>query len=368
MSIALTRFGEFFRAVHGGDRKPFPWQERLLRRVMGLQPDSSDGHGSGGWPQVLSLPTGSGKTTCLDVALFSLACQAELKPGSRTAPRRIIFVVDRRVIVDEAFEHACKMRDALRNAEPGILREVGDALRIVSGNGNGPALACHQLRGGMYRDDAWARTPTQPCIICSTVDQIGSRLLFRGYGKSPKTWPMHAGLAGNDALVILDEAHCANPFFQTMQAIAGYRSGAWAEEPLAGPFHFTIMSATPPSGATDVFGFDYDSDGEDLSRCEPLRRRITARKPTKILVAKRAKGTRALEELAEELVGQAASLVTDERQRIGILVNRVKTARLIRDLLAAVHAVEIRTIQVSTKKTVVISFAKSCRRNSMLSY
>ena len=85
----------------------------------------------------------------------------------------------------------------------------------------------YALRGGMYRETAWTRSPLQPTVIASTVDQVGSRLLFRGYGVSDSMKPIHAGLVGNDALILLDEAHCAKPFDQTMQAVENYRR--WKE-------------------------------------------------------------------------------------------------------------------------------------------
>src|SRR5208337_2637450 len=147
-----------------------------------------------------ALPTASGKTACLDVAVYALAAQSRrmIPAEPRTAPRRIFYVVDRRVIVDEAFDRARKLADKLHMAEKGILREVADQLRDLGG-GNSP-LACFQLRGGMYRSDAWAKSPTQPTIVASTVDQLGSRLLFRAYGRSFKAWPIQAGLTGNDVL------------------------------------------------------------------------------------------------------------------------------------------------------------------------
>jgi hypothetical protein len=57
-------FGPFFRAIHGVD--PFPWQARLLRQIAGERI----------WPDVLDLPTGSGKTAALDIAVFHLALEA----------------------------------------------------------------------------------------------------------------------------------------------------------------------------------------------------------------------------------------------------------------------------------------------------
>ncbi len=197
--LAPAQFSDFFRAVDGNE--PFPWQKRLAEQVC-----------SGSWPTALALPTASGKTACLDIAVFALACQASLPAAERTAPRRIVFVVDRRVIVDEAFDRARRIAQRLRTgndsqglARP-ILAQVAQALRRTGALDSDDApLACAQLRGGIYRDSTWAGSPTQPTILASTVDQIGSRLLFRGYGVSDSMKPVHAGLIGNDCLILLDE-------------------------------------------------------------------------------------------------------------------------------------------------------------------
>ena len=334
MTVAPERFSEFFNAVHGFG--PFPWQEKLAARVTDPQASAGDP-----WPQCLALPTGSGKTACLDIALFALACQADLPAAERTAPRRIIFVVDRRVIVDEAFEHAVELAKKLFKANEGILKDVADALSSIAGHAafekfntslrDAPPLTCHQLRGGMYRDDAWARTPTQPCVIASTVDQIGSRILFRGYGTGRSAKQVHAGLAGNDSLIILDEAHCANPFLQTMQGIVRYSRPEWAENPLPRRFHFVVMSATPPKDVEVVHESDKDRNHPVLGR------RIGTSKPIELIPATKAKSANWQTELAKELVKQAILKVGDERLAVAILVNRVATAKLVNHLLKLIR-------------------------------
>ena len=128
----------------------------------------------GDWPRAIALPTAAGKTACIDIAVFALACRA------KDAPRRIFFVVDRRIVVDQAWLHAKQLARILRRSEVGILKTMADSLREIAQDER--PLDVYALRGGMYRETAWARSPLQPTVIASTVDQVGSRLLFRGYG------------------------------------------------------------------------------------------------------------------------------------------------------------------------------------------
>ncbi len=311
--LHASDFDAFFRELWG--RPAFAWQSSLAHRV------AADETGAA-WPEVIALPTASGKTACIDIAVFSLAVQASRGSGSVTAPRRIFFVVDRRVIVDEAFARARWIAERLRSAKGGVLGSVAAALASLTGERSGDPLAAFELRGGIYRSEDWARSPTQPIVVCSTVDQIGSRLLFRGYGRSWKAWPIHAGLVGNDALVLLDEAHCARPFLETLQAVARYRS--WAERPLHSVFRAVVMSATPPPGSSDVFR---DTSDEPRDPGHPLGRRQLAKKPVRLVVAEKAKGRVATDQLAVELAKAAIALGDGPPKAIVVFCNRVATAR-----------------------------------------
>ena len=330
--LTAEQFGDFFHdlwckeATHKVPQcfTPFPWQSELARRVAEAQP------GDACWPQALALPTAAGKTACIDMAIFALACQADRAPMERTAPRRIFFVVDRRVIVDETFARARNLAKKLRKAKnrDGILKDVADRLcSLAPSDDEDDPLACFQLRGGMYRDDAWARSPLQPTVVVTTVDQFGSRLLFRGYGSSAGMRPVHAGLAANDCLILLDEAHCANPFRQTVSSVQRYRE--WASQSGsngATPFHLTLISATPPQDITDEERF---TAGDGDLQHPVLGRRINASKPARLVVSQNARGGSALECLAQQIVGEAEKLVSEERKAIGVMVNRVATARLV---------------------------------------
>jgi CRISPR-associated endonuclease/helicase Cas3 len=316
----LPSFDAFFRELWG--YVPFPWQSMLAGRVA-----------SGAWPEALDLPTASGKTACIEIALYALAAQAERATADRTAPRRVWFVVDRRIVVDEAFDRATEIAERLAGAADGPLLGVAERLREIAGTDR--PLAVARLRGGVFRDDGWARLPSQPAVITSTVDQLGSRLLFRGYGRSQLTAPIFAGLAGSDSLVLLDEAHCSVPFLQTVHSVEEYRSPRWAEKPVVVPFSLAILSATPPKEIAPESVFPGALRRTALDH-PVLRQRLAASKRAE-LVPVRAKGMKAKakgeDPLVTEAVERAAALVGHGKRRVAIMVNRVATAESIHGAL-----------------------------------
>ncbi len=300
--LTADDFPAYFQAIHGVP--PFPWQARLAKEVANQ-----------GWPRALDVPTGCGKTAAIDVAVFSLALHARQPIEQRQTPVRIAFVVDRRLVVDDAFARAQRIANALEHAPgDGALALVARALRNLSEDG-GPPLAVARLRGGLPREPDWARTPAQPTVLVSTVDQVGSRLLFRGYGVSPGMRPIHAGLLGCDTLILLDEAHLSQPFRQTLADLV---APPWGGVLAAPPFQVVPMTATP--GGEVSFRLD-EQDHADPT----LSRRLTSAKPAELVDA----GRRPLEEVCAEQamrVGKTAHVV-------GIVVNRVGRARAIHDRL-----------------------------------
>src|SRR5262249_36878797 len=101
--LRADEFSAFFHAVHGYD--PFPWQMQLAKRVF-----------TDGWPEKpLDAPTSAGKTATIEIAIFHLALDAN-HGSKRRAPVRILFVVDRRLIVDDAYERAKRIAEKLASA------------------------------------------------------------------------------------------------------------------------------------------------------------------------------------------------------------------------------------------------------------
>ncbi|MCL6501979.1 MAG: type I-U CRISPR-associated helicase/endonuclease Cas3 [Pirellulales bacterium] len=314
----LPSFEDFFRALWNKD--PFPWQSLLAQRVTAEN-----------WPKIISLPTAAGKTACIEIALYALAAQANQAPAARTAPRRIWFVVDRRIVVDAAYDRARCIAQELARATEGPLHQVAQRLRAISGTDH--PLVVSRLRGGVSDDAAWARLPSQVSVITSTVDQLGSRLLFRNYAATQLTAPIHAALAAHDSLILLDEAHCSAPFAQTLDAIQLYRGERWAELPLNTPFAFVLLSATPRSGLeqADIF------PGPDVPQAldHPLLlARIFAAKPARLfpLPHKRKTDEDPLVAKAQELV---AEYIRQGCVRTAVIMNRVRTAQLVAEGLQA---------------------------------
>lgn len=184
-------FAEQFETLTGF--KPMRWQQRLY-----------DEHFvKGTLPSAVNVPTGLGKTAVMAIWMIALAHQ--MKSGQVSLPRRLAYVVDRRAVVDQATQFAEDLRANLQKSEAGKLRA---ALSL----GEGEALPISTLRGQFVDNRDWLEDPSRLSIIVGTVDMIGSRQLFEGYGVSRKMRPYHAGLLGSDTLVLLDEAHLVPPF------------------------------------------------------------------------------------------------------------------------------------------------------------
>jgi CRISPR-associated endonuclease/helicase Cas3 len=298
-------FPDFFEALWSED--PFPWQIALAEKI----------EQEGVWPSPLGLPTAAGKTSVIDLATFALAM------GWACAARRIFFIVDRRIVVDEAGERARRIAQRLLDAEQEghptrkrSLIEIRNKLISIGAEENCPLLTS-TLRGGQLRDDAWTRTPIQPTVCCSTVDQIGSRLLFRGYGCSAGARPIHAALVAYDSLLILDEVHLSNPFAETLDLIASTerpnRYMVWAEERLPKPLQRIELSATPGKATA------FTHSKADVEH-EILGPRFTR---PKYAALKKCDGKK----LVAEIIASAEELAGDSPKVVGIIVNRVSTAR-----------------------------------------
>jgi CRISPR-associated endonuclease/helicase Cas3 len=225
----MKNFEQAFELLSG--HLPFPWQQALYERFVSERPDNI--------PLSCDLPTGLGKTSIIAIWLIALANHPD------KLPRRLVYVVNRRTVVDQTTDEVTKIRNNLQQA--GIDKSLRD-LCAAPLSENDPALAISTLRGQFADNREWSADPCRPAVICGTVDMIGSRLLFSGYGCGFKSKPLHAGFLGQDVLLVHDEAHLEPAFQKLLEAIKEEQTRCKE----FGAFHVVELSATS-RGEGDIF-------------------------------------------------------------------------------------------------------------------
>ncbi len=252
---AQANFAEDFWQYR--QRQPFPWQLEAARKL------------GESWPSIcyVNLGTGCGKTSIVDVW------------HTCSRRRRLIYVINRRVVVDSVFDYAQKL-----------------------------PVKVHMLRGGLSPDQKsdWWLYPEGRQVLVSTIDQVGSALLGQAYGHGTKAAPVLQGLVGTDAVWVLDEAHLETPFAKTL--IQCQQAGA--------DIDIVLMSATPealPSAMTVIKLTDADEQHEVLAK----RLRPDRIKRTQV----EGKGPVALAKEAKRLRSEEGSAI------VLIVCNTVATAR-----------------------------------------
>ena len=232
MTDSSILFQQKFKDLTG--HPPLSWQTRLYRQhFAGNEMDRC--------PAVIDIPTGLGKTMVMAIWLIARAQHPD------KVPTRLIYVVDRRTVVDQATYLALKIHG-----------NCPQALGIEP-----PAIST--LRGQLADNRKWSRDPSRPAIIIGTVDLIGSALLFSGYRSSYKRRPLEAGLLGQDSLLVLDEAHLSKPFERLICAIGDDGSFQKTRKGNAQgkPMRVVRMSATSGNSADSKppFTLQFDANG-----------------------------------------------------------------------------------------------------------
>jgi CRISPR-associated endonuclease/helicase Cas3 len=256
---ALDFFKKSFNALV--DHNPLKWQYRLFNRFI-----------SNDIPEVVDLPTGLGKTSVIPIWLIALAAQN--KTAHTSLPRRLVYVVNRRTVVDQATTVAEKIRRRILNPDDPswqgharVLSQLRCVLHNLSAGLDDMPLAISTLRGKLADNEEWKSDPARPAIIVGTIDMIGSKLLFCGYGDRRYHRPYHAGLIGQDALIVHDEAHLTPAFSKLLGSIAE------AQICESRPVRVLELSATTLGNNGKVFSLE-----EEDARDKIVQQRLDAKK------------------------------------------------------------------------------------------
>jgi len=307
------------------DKPPMRWMVRLFEDVV-----------TGKYPRLVDLPTGAGKTELVVIWLLALAWLGANERKSPPVPRRLVWIVNRRVLVRQVFEIASTLREKMEPEGAPEMRDVRAGLRAITGT-EGDVFQVVELRGQIAADRDWAIRPAMPQLIIGTVDQIGSRLLFQGYGLGKWGRPQQAGLLGVDAWVTVDEAHLVPAFVVTLRQLRDCCGSPAANLPAPFdalfarlPFWLTELSATPglpPPSQEKPFRLTEDDKAD-----EAIADRILAAKKRRVLVEWLPKAEKPKEVLAQKLV---AASIASKAARIAVFVREVWVANAVAKGIAA---------------------------------
>lgn len=192
-------FEEYFKAATGF--AAYRWQALIAKS---------------GFPDVLPVPTGLGKTE------VALAWAWRLLVDKKPEPLHLVICLPMRSLVTQTVQRLKSYFGALKKVEPEI------------------DVAVHQLMGGAI-DDEWVGEVDRPWVLVGTQDQLLSRALNRGYSMSRFDWPVHFGLLNNDCRWLIDEVQLMGPGLWTTSQLDWMRRKRF---PSLKPCLTTWMSAT----------------------------------------------------------------------------------------------------------------------------
>ena len=344
-SITRDEFGDFFAALDAalnedpkGERKhyPFSWQEEVLDHICE--------HGV--WPERINAPTGSGKSSVVDIHLFANALAAV--GAAPRVPRRLCVTVGRRALVDNQVDRAYKILECMEKAladesgESDILRRVDEALQSFQTRndkqGNDPFEVGH-IRGELSNRTLPVTDISACAIIAATPDMYGSRALFRGYGSTKAARPRETALLAMDTVMVLDEAHMNRQLLHTTQRIAQLQK---REVNLGVPtLQVVETTATPSTEDSESTTLGVDIEALDKPNDKELHRRVYSHKELMLHPIDKWDGkpgnaatvNAAVDAIKKFLAHREASEGSEEAHTIGCIVNHVRTAIAIKEAL-----------------------------------
>lgn len=185
MSVtAAEELGDFFRVATG--HAPYDYQLRLALADR--------------TPDLVEVPTGAGKTQAVLAAwLFARRVRG-------VGPRRLVYALPMRTLVEQTVDVARSMRESL-----GLTSEE---------------LPVHVLTGGERPASfqGWPERPESEQILVGTIDMLLSRALNRATARAAFSGRCRLGFLNSDCWWVLDEVQLMGPARSTSAQLQGLRA------------------------------------------------------------------------------------------------------------------------------------------------
>lgn len=332
--MSYPSFSEFYFAVHGF--KPYAWQNQLAEfaKEKGVLPDR------------VEVPTGMGKTSTIDVAVWTLGYQ--LHHGvPRTMGQRIVHMVERQIVVDGAYSHVLKLAEALDKPTSEATETVATALRTL--NAETP-LRVTSFHGSRRDSRTWLKVNGAQVIV-TTATQVTLRLLGYGPGIARRVSSVHAGLLGLDSVLLFDEPHLATAQVHTIEDVISVQKAA--EQGISGvpTTSLTLLGATVPphldSDEATRVKFDVDTE---TGRAKQL---WDAPKPVRLLQTDELSGKKLIDATLKLITATVENSLAGA-PKIAVMMNSIQVARTayeqITKLLAKLKITDV-SLKLVTSRT-----------------
>ncbi len=220
----FKNFEDFFNTAT--KFKPYPYQTRLANSTI---------------PQVINIPTGTGKTETAILALW-LWRRLNKEPN---VPKRLIYCLPRRTLVEQT---KSRVDEWIKNLN---LESMIDVVLLMGGDA----------------DKAFDKYPAKESIIIGTQDMLVSGALNRAYGSSPYRWPVIFGLFNNDCMWVFDEIQLMENALPTSIQLDEFRRlfntfgehrTLWMSATLNSEWLKTVNSPKEKSDIYELESNDYD--------------------------------------------------------------------------------------------------------------
>ncbi len=236
-------FVGFFEKATGN--RPYPYQSRLA---------------SEGFPEVLRVDTGCGKTEAAGLAWL----WRRRHFARDTTPKWLVYTLPMRTLVDQT-----------------VVRFEGWRTNLGLSSDD---LGIYRVMGGIeFKDRDWRRRPEGDAVFVGTTDMLLSRALNRGFADSQWNWPISFGAFNSGCQWVFDEPQLMDSAVVTGRQLQAFRDLLGTVQPtrtmwMSATVDYERLRTVNAPGIDSVVEV-----GQEDRQCKPLARRLEAERTVRSL-------------------------------------------------------------------------------------